>query len=87
VGTGPFPKSLVPFEFLGWLASSRSAARTATSWVPEESQVESCDQDNADIHDQPLPESISEEHEIYADYDGYHRHHVKHYGYLFAHFS
>jgi hypothetical protein len=69
------------------LAGSLSASRTATSWLPEESQVESCEhQDNADIHDQPLPEAISEEHEIHADDDGYHRHHVKHDGYLSAHF-
>ena len=30
---------------------------------------------------------FSEEHEIYTDYDGCHRHHVKHYSYLSAHFS
>jgi hypothetical protein len=30
---------------------------------------------------------VSEEHNIYTDYDGYHRHHVKHYSYLSAHFS
>ena len=53
------------------------------SWTPEESQVESCEhQDNANIHYQPFPESVSEEHEIYTDYDGCHRHHVKHDSYL-----
>src|SRR5208282_951996 len=58
------------------------------SWTPEESQVESCEhQDNANIHCQPFPESGSEEHEIYTDYDGCHRHHVKHDSYLSAHFS
>jgi hypothetical protein len=58
------------------------------SWTPEESQVESCEhQDNANIHCQPFPESVSEEHEIYTDYDGCHRHHVKHDNYLSAHFS
>ena len=58
------------------------------SWTPEESQVESCEhQDNANIHCQPFPKSVSEEHEIYTDYDGYHRHHVKHDSYLSAHFS
>jgi hypothetical protein len=58
------------------------------SWTPEESQIESCEhQDNANIHCQPFPKSVSEEHEIYTDYDGYHRHHVKHDSYLFAHFS
>src|SRR5579864_4732334 len=58
------------------------------SWTPEESQVESCEhQDNANIHCQPFPESVSEEREIYTDYDGCHRHHVKHDSYLSAHFS
>jgi hypothetical protein len=58
------------------------------SWTPEESQVESCEhQDNANIHCQAFPESVSEEHEIYTDYDGCHRHHVKHDSYLSAHFS
>jgi hypothetical protein len=58
------------------------------SWTPEESQVESCEhQDNANIHCQPFPESVSEEHEIYTDYDGCHRHHVKHDSYRSAHFS
>jgi hypothetical protein len=56
--------------------------------MPEESQVESCEhQDNANIHCQPFPELVSEEHEIYTDYDGCHRHHVKHYSYLSAHVS
>jgi hypothetical protein len=58
------------------------------SWTPEESQVESCEhQDNANIHCQPFPESVSEKHEIYTDYDGCHRHHVKPDSYLSAHFS
>ncbi len=58
------------------------------SWTPEESQVESSEhQDNANIHCQPFPESVSEEHEIYTDYDGCHRQHVKHDSYLSAHFS
>jgi hypothetical protein len=57
------------------------------SWTPEESEVESYEhQDNANIHCQPFQESISEEHEIYTDYGGYHRHHVKHDSYLSAHF-
>jgi hypothetical protein len=59
-----------------------------SSWTPEKSQVESCEhQNNANIHRQPFPESVSEEHEIYTDYDGCHRHHVKHDSYLSAHFS
>jgi hypothetical protein len=58
------------------------------SWTPQESEVESCKhQDDSNIHRQPFPESVSEEHEIYPDYDGYHRHHAKHDSYLPAHFS
>jgi hypothetical protein len=58
------------------------------SWTPEESRVESCEhQDDANIRCQPFPESVSEEHEIYTDYDGCHRHHVKHNSYLSAHLS
>jgi hypothetical protein len=54
----------------------------------EESQVESYEhQDNANIHCQPFPESVFEEHQIDTDYDGCHRHHVKHDSYLSAHFS
>jgi hypothetical protein len=53
------------------------------SWTPE-----SCEhQDNANIHYQSFPESVSKEHDIYADYNGCHRHHVKHDSYLSAHFS
>jgi hypothetical protein len=66
-------------------------ARTCTgpcSCTLEESEVEGYeDQDNANIHCQPFPESVSEEREIYTDDDGYHRHHVKHVSYLSAHFS
>src|SRR5229473_3021289 len=68
--------------------SQRRGAIAPCSWTPEESQVESCEhQDHANIHCQPFPESVSEEHEIYSDYDGCHRHHVKHDSYLSAHFS
>jgi hypothetical protein len=46
--------------------------------MPEESQIKSCEyQHDADIHDQPFPKSVSEEPEIYPDYDGCHRQHVK----------
>jgi hypothetical protein len=56
--------------------------------MPQESQVESCEhQDNANVHCQPFPESVSEEQEIYTHYDGRHRHDVKHNNYLSAHFS
>jgi hypothetical protein len=58
------------------------------SWTPEESQIESSEhQDNANIYCQSFPESVSEERKIYSDYDGRHRHHVKHDNYLSAHFS
>src|SRR5262249_42763758 len=57
-------------------------------WMPEESEVKSSEhQDNANIHRQPFPESVSEEREIYTDYNGCHRHRVKHASYLSAHFS
>jgi len=57
------------------------------SWTPDESEVESREhQDNADIHDQPFPESAFEEHEIYTDYDGCHRQPVKHDSFPSAHF-
>jgi hypothetical protein len=68
--------------------SQRKGAIAPCSWTPKESEVESYEQqDNANIHCQPFPESASEEHEIYTDDDGYHRHHVKHDSYLSAHFS
>jgi hypothetical protein len=58
------------------------------SWTREESEVESSEhQDNANIHCQPFPESVSEERDIYTDYDGCHRHRVKHSSYLSAHFN
>jgi hypothetical protein len=58
------------------------------SWMPEESEEESCEhQDNTNIHCQPFPESTFEEHEICTDYDGYHHHHVKRDSYASAHFS
>jgi hypothetical protein len=54
----------------------------------QESEVESREhQDDSNIHCQPFPESVSEEHKIYTDYDGHHHHHVKHDSYLSAHFS
>ena len=66
--------------------SQRKGAIVPCSWKPEEFKVESSEhQDNANIHCQPFPKSVSEEPEIYTDYDGYHRHHVKHYSYLSAH--
>jgi hypothetical protein len=56
--------------------------------MPEESKVESSEhQDNANIHCQPFPESVSEERDIHTDYDGCHRHRVKHSSHLSVHFS
>jgi hypothetical protein len=61
----------------------RACSRTA-----EESQVESCEhQDNANIHCQPFGEPVSEEGEVYSDYDGCHRHDVEQDSYRSAHFS
>jgi hypothetical protein len=71
-----------------FLMLSVAAPVPVCSWTPEEPKVESSEhQDNANIHYQPFPVSVSEEHEIYTDYDGDHRHHVKHDSYLSAHFS
>jgi hypothetical protein len=54
--------------------------------MSEESEVKSYErQDNANVHCQPFPQSVSEEREIYTDYDRYHRHQVKHVSYLSAH--
>jgi hypothetical protein len=58
------------------------------SWRHEKSQVESSEhQNNANIHYQPFPESVSEEHEIYTNYNGYHCRHVKHYSDPSVHFG
>jgi transposase len=58
--------------------AAKKGAVAPCSWAPEESRIESCEhQDNANVRYQPFPESVSEEREIYTDYDGYHCHHVK----------
>jgi hypothetical protein len=68
--------------------AQQKGAIAPCSSMSEESPVESPEhQDNANIHCQPFPESVSEEQEIYTDYDGCHRHPVKHDRYLSAHFS
>jgi hypothetical protein len=55
-------------------------------WTPQRCQGEGCeDQDDSNIHCQPFPEPVSEEHNIYTDDDGYHRDRVKHVSYLSAH--
>ena len=57
------------------------------SWASQESQVERREhQDDSNIHHQAFPESVFKEREIYTDYDGCHRQHVKHDSYLSAHF-
>src|SRR5579863_4821364 len=62
-------------------------AVTPCSWTPEESHVKSCEhQDNANIHCQPFPESVSEEREIYTDYHGCHCHPIKYDSCRSAHF-
>ena len=58
---------------MGALRITAKNAIAPCSGTPEESEVESCEhQDNANIHTQPFPETISEEREIYTDYDGCH---------------
>jgi hypothetical protein len=60
----------------------------AISGTREEPEVESSEhQDNANVHRQPFPEVVSEERDIYTDYDGCHRYRVKHSSDLSAHFS
>jgi hypothetical protein len=66
-----------------WPALENRLKVTTRSWALQESQIERCErQDDADIRDQPFRESVSEEHEIYADDDGHHRRHVKDDSYL-----
>jgi hypothetical protein len=87
-----FELSLASLSIPVWVSPSWSRALSDKIFPPqlrtfEESQVESPEhQDNANIHQQPFPESVSEEREIYADYNGYHRRHVKHDSRLSAHF-
>jgi hypothetical protein len=57
------------------------------SWTSQESQVDRSEhQDDSNIHHQAFPESVSEEREIYTNYEGCHRQHVKRDSYLSAHF-
>jgi hypothetical protein len=44
-------------------------------------------QDNSDVHHQPRPELVPEEHDVHADHDANQREHVKHDGNLSAHLS
>jgi hypothetical protein len=64
----------------GSIRCARRALHLAAQFrsSPQESQIERCEnQDDPNIHCQPFPESVSEEREIYTDYDGCHRHQVK----------
>jgi hypothetical protein len=66
----------------------KGGAVALCSWTPQESQVERREhQDDSNIHYQPFPESVSEEPEIYTDYDGCHRNRVKHHSHLSAHLT
>jgi hypothetical protein len=68
--------------------AAKKGAVALYSWVSEESQIESREyQDNANVHHQPFPESVSEERDIQTDYDGHHYHEVKRDSDLSAHFS
>jgi hypothetical protein len=56
--------------------------------VLQESQIEGYKhQDNADVHYQPLPESILKEQKIYTNDNGYHHHNVKHGRHVPCHFN
>jgi hypothetical protein len=54
----------IPIHVAGIRRAAPSAVG-ACSWMPQESPVERCEhQDDSNIHCQPSPESVSEEHEI-----------------------
>lgn len=54
--------------------------------VPEEDEIEGReDQDNADVHEQPFPEEVSEEREVDSDDDGDHGDEEKYDSYLSVH--
>jgi len=68
-------------------AEKKRGTAASSSSTPEESQVERCEnQNNANVHCQPFPESVSEEREIHTDDDGCHCHRVKRDGDLPARF-
>jgi hypothetical protein len=55
--------------------SQRKGPVAPCSWTPQKSQVERCEhQDDSNIHCQPFPESVSEEHEIYTPTRANHSH-------------
>jgi hypothetical protein len=52
----------------------------------QEPQIDRREHHNdCDVHYQPRPELVSEEQDVHADHDGYHREHVKHNDYLSSH--
>jgi hypothetical protein len=66
--------------------AGRSCCWQPCSRMPQESQIESCkDQDDSYVHHQPFPEPMPEEQEIKSDYDGYHQHYIKPDNHLFLH--
>jgi hypothetical protein len=69
-------ESVASANYFSTIAAKGANARC--SWTPEEPKVEGREhQDNANIHGQPFQESVSEEREIYTDYDGCHAYCVK----------
>ena len=55
----------------------RTPLRLQTAF--QEPQIERReDQDNSDVHYQPLSELVPEEQDVHADHNGYQREHVKH---------
>jgi integrase len=62
------------------------AVRRLRSRTLQEPQIERRKyQDNPDVNDQPTPEVVPEEQDVYADHDAYHREHVKRGGYPVSH--
>jgi len=54
----------------------------------QESQIERREQqNNSNVHHQPLPEPVPEEQDVHADHDGYQHKRVKHDGCLSCHAS
>lgn len=63
------------FQRRNWSQIERGALTTLATY---ETQVESSEyQNDAGIHHQPFPEAMSEDCDVYADYDGNHCRHVK----------
>jgi hypothetical protein len=90
IGTacGDTPRSRIVDQVGNRRLNTRSPFTSWRSRTHEEPQVERCEhKDDADIHHQSFPESVSEERKIYTDYNGYHHHRVEHPNYSSVHFS